>query len=396
MSSPREALEAFAEQNADLARLESLLSRFNLFEAIGVVRQELRHSNLLAFLLDPTQSHGLRAVFLKELLQSVLSQTEVESVVSSSDLDSWRLDAATVHREWHHIDILVIDDVNRFAVIIENKIDTGEHSDQLNRYYDDVHSHYSSYKIVALYLTPDGNAPTSDRYYAVNYTQICQVIEKIVEERRSTLGSDILMLLEHYTQMLRRHIMSDSGVADLCRSIYRKHKQALDLILEHRPDQQAHINEYAQQLIKNEVSIKPYYSKKSYIQFNPAAWDGSPLYRGAYSTCPWFLYFQFNSEPNSLLIALLMTPGDQSHRERLFEVAQKKQFQGCPARLTRLKGAGGWSRLFEKIVLRDTDYEKTQEEIELIISQKWVEFLRHDLPGITQAVRDEKWLWETP
>lgn len=73
-----------------------------------------------------------------------------------------------------------------------------------------------------------------------------------MEEHRSMLGSDIVTLLEHYALMLRRHIMSDSGVAELCQSIYQKHKQALDLIFEHRPDQQALINEYAQLLIKPE------------------------------------------------------------------------------------------------------------------------------------------------
>ena len=46
----RRALEAFLVGNRDLERLEALLDRFNAFEAMGVVRQELRHSDFLAFL----------------------------------------------------------------------------------------------------------------------------------------------------------------------------------------------------------------------------------------------------------------------------------------------------------------------------------------------------------
>ena len=38
--------------NSDLEELEGRLEKFNIFEAIGVVRQELRHSNFLAFLLE--------------------------------------------------------------------------------------------------------------------------------------------------------------------------------------------------------------------------------------------------------------------------------------------------------------------------------------------------------
>ena len=34
-----------------------LSNRFNLFEAVNMVRQEIRHSRFLAFLLDPSESH---------------------------------------------------------------------------------------------------------------------------------------------------------------------------------------------------------------------------------------------------------------------------------------------------------------------------------------------------
>ena len=81
-------------------------------------------------------------------------------------------------------------------------------------------------------------------YHAVSYTLVCEVIEKIAQDNRATLDGEIVMVLEHYAQMLRRHIVSDSDIAELCRSIYQKHKQALDLIFEHRPDQQAQIKQY--------------------------------------------------------------------------------------------------------------------------------------------------------
>lgn len=228
MSSPRKALESFAdaEQNPDLLRLESLLTRFNLFEAVGVVRHELRHSDFLAYLLTPSQHHDLGAVFLKELLQAVLLMTEGDGAVSSSGLDAWDLSQATVQREWHHIDILAVDDVNRLAVIIENKIGTGEHSGQLDRYHDDISRHYPGYKIIALFLTPDGDVPSHQHFHPMSYTLVGEVIEKIVQDNRATLDAEVVMILEHYVQMLRRHIVSDSDVAKLCREIYQQHKEA--------------------------------------------------------------------------------------------------------------------------------------------------------------------------
>src|SRR3954454_8015648 len=68
----RQALEAFVVDNTDLETLEGLIAQFNIFEAIGVVRQELRHSDFLAFLLDPRQNHGLGDTFVRRLLQKIL------------------------------------------------------------------------------------------------------------------------------------------------------------------------------------------------------------------------------------------------------------------------------------------------------------------------------------
>jgi hypothetical protein len=64
-----EAPEALVVDNPELERLEALLDEFNIFEAIGAVRVELRHSDFLAFLLNPTQNHGLGDAFVKRLLE---------------------------------------------------------------------------------------------------------------------------------------------------------------------------------------------------------------------------------------------------------------------------------------------------------------------------------------
>ncbi|MEO0755475.1 MAG: PD-(D/E)XK nuclease family protein [Cyanobacteria bacterium J06648_16] len=62
--------------NSDLELLESKLSNFNIFEAIGMVGQEIRHSNFLALLLNPSEVHGLGDAFLKKLLIQMLTEAE--------------------------------------------------------------------------------------------------------------------------------------------------------------------------------------------------------------------------------------------------------------------------------------------------------------------------------
>ncbi len=68
-----EALRALEADASELERIEALLNRFNVFETIGFVNQDLMHSNFLASLLDPRQNHGLGDAFLEEDLPFISS-----------------------------------------------------------------------------------------------------------------------------------------------------------------------------------------------------------------------------------------------------------------------------------------------------------------------------------
>ncbi len=52
-------------ENDDLLTLESRIGRFNIFDALRIMDAEIRHSNFLAFILDPAESHGQGQLFLK-------------------------------------------------------------------------------------------------------------------------------------------------------------------------------------------------------------------------------------------------------------------------------------------------------------------------------------------
>jgi hypothetical protein len=89
----RAALEDFLIDNPELERLEVLLDEFNIFEALGAVKVELRHSEFLAFLMNPIQSHGLRDVFVKRFLQkAVVGVDPAELPFAAIDLDILDLD----------------------------------------------------------------------------------------------------------------------------------------------------------------------------------------------------------------------------------------------------------------------------------------------------------------
>jgi hypothetical protein len=158
-------LERLVLDNPDLERLEAIVNTFNPFVAMRWTRQEVKHSTFLSWLLNPRETHGLGSyclrMFLKRVARYSLPSSATPSVI---EIDSWILDSAVVTAEWRGVDILVQDDVNRFVAVFENKIDSGEHSNQLRRYRADVEAHFPQHKKLFSYLTIEGDPPTDEGY----------------------------------------------------------------------------------------------------------------------------------------------------------------------------------------------------------------------------------------
>jgi len=392
----RKALEAFVVDNLELEQLEALLEQFNIFEAIGAVRQELRHSDFLAFLLNPQENHGLGDAFLKRLLQKILvAAQDVNVPITPIDFDVWSLDHILVQREWQNIDILLLDEAHELAIIIENKINISEHSNQLLRYREQVHQRYPSWGIVGLYLTPDGASPSEEAretYLPVDYGLVCTILESLVESRTSTLGTDILTLMRHYTQMLRRHIVSDSDIATLCRRIYQKHQHALDLIYEHRPDQQATIQTIIENLMQERTDLVLDAPLKRHIRFVVREWDVPILLEGNWTASHRILLFELTNEPNSLKLGLYIGPGPQETRQKLLDMATKNKPPFKPAKTLKMK----WNSIYQRPFLTPESYEDASEdELKAEIRKHWTTFLENDLPKINAALKAEDWVWQS-
>src|SRR6266704_3440019 len=125
------ALERFVVDNDDVLTLESLIGRFNIFDALAISQTEIRHSNFLAFILDPAESHGQGQLFLKAVLMDLLKEAPAElRPLSPIDLDGTDLRGVEIRREWKHIDLLITCRKPQFVVVIENKVGSYDHSNQ--------------------------------------------------------------------------------------------------------------------------------------------------------------------------------------------------------------------------------------------------------------------------
>lgn len=256
-----------------LEGIEARLGGFNLFEAIGHTRTEARHSDFLAFLLDPNGSHGLGTEFLGRFaVAAVRSMPTGSRPLSLSEVALADFDDCLVLREHHRIDVLCIDETRRFLLAIENKVGTGEHSGQLGRYRSYLDGHYSEFRRILAYLTPDGEEPSDDAWTAISYREVLSMVETVVAKRGASLGDAVTVALEHYARMLRRNIVTDNELAEIAKRVYRKHKDALDFIFEQRPDAQLERSEFIADLLSGDGRIEDVHRTKSLIRFFPVAW----------------------------------------------------------------------------------------------------------------------------
>jgi len=264
----------------DFIKLRQLTSKFNIFEVMRATHTEIRHSNILAWLLDPNKNHGCGDAFLRQLLLTV-SQKKGLHGLSFYDFYMLDVERVIIHREWSgndntvnedlndqdecagndrgRIDILIIlklknelkvtrdenkqkpsnkeESYTSIVIPIENKIlskeSTKESGTQLERYSKKLHDKFKDKTmIIPLFLTPSGVNPTDPEWIKVDYHEIKNIISIVYEHHKADLAPGKCLLIEQYLDLLDSYVISgsDPGIVKLCRIIQANHHSALDII----------------------------------------------------------------------------------------------------------------------------------------------------------------------
>ena len=67
----------------------------NIFSILNVTKAEIRHSNFLAWLMTPNESHNLNTIFIKWFLKEIFSSEKIEWANEFS-LDSFNLNGIQI------------------------------------------------------------------------------------------------------------------------------------------------------------------------------------------------------------------------------------------------------------------------------------------------------------
>ena len=151
--------------------------RDDFFGVLGIERKEIRHSAMIAWLLDPCAPHGLGVRFLAKVMGSAFGDEASSAYLPSA------IARCEAMADLGRVDI-VVEGPDLFLVI-ENKVDSLEGDEQCNSYYRHFRERTGAQ---FLFLTPKGVPPTSatqeaaKAFRSMSYRQLRQALAGALAE----------------------------------------------------------------------------------------------------------------------------------------------------------------------------------------------------------------------
>jgi hypothetical protein len=407
-----QALNELIVNCPELSALESELGSFNLFSVLRSEFAELKHSNVLAWLFDPTESHGLDAAFLQKWLMRVLHKAHAYQKfnISPVEIDAWNLLSVEVRREWLNIDLLLIltmADDTTWVVCIENKVHSTQSHNQLKKYRERVEKEFpkAAHRLY-LFLRKSNEQPHDEAYLATSYTEVYESLTETVKLRDFMIGDEPRVLINNYLRLLRERFMNESDIAKLATKIYQNHKRAIDLIIDHRPQNLkpqvlpqlvTELEDRAEQL-----AITMAHCQKNYVRLVPKAWDieenklSSPWGHAGFSV---IMEIDFSQDQPRLMVVTGRTPEEwNTHMKPICD--QTPPF-------THLSGqhrSGAFARLYSEFIELSSDssevfdVEKTttaiadwvEKKLQTPEFQQVIDTIAQELPLLASQIEESR------
>lgn len=211
----------------------------DLLSPLGKARNEVVHTRCLAYLLDHRNPHGLGIRCLRELLallgRRIPGEDIFEQLGRETEENNKRLRRIKVYAErcveslpdrgnaaeerrcdmW----LELIEERRSLIVIIENKVDAGEHGSQLSAYEQAVYrwqrqNRCPSNEAKFVFLTPNGRQPDSREdqklWDAIGYRELAAALAQAGRDAPEP-GRTFLML---YVSTILKHVLGIEAQAD--------------------------------------------------------------------------------------------------------------------------------------------------------------------------------------
>lgn len=306
-------LEEIRKRLKDYKAAQAIKRHVNAYSAIGVNAQEIRHSAFLAWLFRSDESHGFREEALKLFFKKIIEYKykgivppDVDYKDNAAILAGCNIDIDNIYSFFSgdnsvetektytdikvkncHIDIFIKIEATKTVIVIENKIFSNVHSNQLKRYEQELDKQkngVADYNKIFVFLTPDGMLPYNlgaggdeaynNKWCIIDYDAVSEICSELINELPSSQeGKKVKSILEDYKEIVDINVLKkDSDVSKLVRELIREFPTETELLRRYT-DNITEVLSYCKiRLIKEmpeiEKTIKS--SAKSFTFYTPA------------------------------------------------------------------------------------------------------------------------------
>lgn len=362
----------FIVNNDKLELIKAKLNRFNPFKILRIEDYEIRHSNVLAWLLDPNGNHNFDEKILKRFLLKVLMKPDNDEVLSSVNLvykiQNMNLMDICVYREIYNIDLVMVSEIQGLVIFIENKIFSEEHSNQLSRYYSVIQDNFPDYTIIPMFLTLDGKETSSENYFRASYSDLLETMEFVVENYKERTSQEIVAFVSYYISIIKEKYFMDEDLKRLCKDIYIQNKDVIDMI--YSIGNEIDIEVAIDQFISKHKEIIPVTQKNTIFWFGldsflKARRTEVDSWGGGFPICLWFSEYY-----RKLKLTLEVGPFEDSDERITF--LNELELSGIKISERAKEPGRKYTRIYtDTISIKDwSDSEEIYEKMETLYNKK--------------------------
>ena len=362
----------FIVNNDKLELIKAKLNRFNPFKILRIEDYEIRHSNVLAWLLDPNGNHSFDEKILKKFLLKVLMKPDNDEVLSNINLvykiQNMNLMDICVYREMYNIDLVMVSEIQNLVIFIENKILSEEHSNQLSRYYSVIQDNFPDYTIIPIFLTLGGKEASSENYFRASYSDLLETMEFIVENYKERTSQEIVAFVSYYISIIKEKYFMDEDLKKLCKDIYIQNKDVIDMI--YSIGNEIDIEVAVDQFISKHKEIIPVTQKNTVFWFGLESFlkarnTEADSWGGGFPICLWFSEYY-----GKLKLTLEVGPFEDSDERITF--LNELELSGIKISERAKEPGRKYTRIYtDTISIKDwSDSEEIYEKMETLYNKK--------------------------
>lgn len=209
---------------------------FNVFDVLRYSDYEIRHSNVLAWLLTPDETHGAGDAFVRTFVKHLKSK-ENNGKLAGLDLESdFGTQAVRVERELDNVDVTVFfERTPRLVLAIENKPSAWmpDHAKQVRDYEKKLRKKYKkrhTIQSVLLTASDEGKPAAHTDYLHVGWDEVRVLIQQLLDSRGIKSGR-VRDFVREYLEIVERNILGLGPSTDCFGELVKRHRAALNRLL---------------------------------------------------------------------------------------------------------------------------------------------------------------------